>query len=162
MNEESEEFERELNYTPPSQVQGEAVAREFADGQDKEYRGCDPRETEQQIPKWFDGDVYEEGGIVENPFSGQKYTLTAKELSIYDFIIGCQLYIETMYGGDMFDPRTASIQRDMAKGLTWFRKVNPKAYMVLLDQMKKLIWKLYNENRISMEVALELLDKYYE
>jgi len=28
--------------------------------------------------------------------------------------------------------------------------------------MKKLIWKLYNENRISMEVALELLDKYYE
>ena len=28
--------------------------------------------------------------------------------------------------------------------------------------MKKLIWKLYNENRISHEVALELLDKYYE
>jgi len=28
--------------------------------------------------------------------------------------------------------------------------------------MKKLIWKLYNENRISEEVALELLDKYYE
>ena len=28
--------------------------------------------------------------------------------------------------------------------------------------MKKLIWKLYNENRISEDVALELLDKYYE
>ena len=26
--------------------------------------------------------------------------------------------------------------------------------------MRKLIWKLYNENRISKEVALELLDKY--
>ena len=28
--------------------------------------------------------------------------------------------------------------------------------------MKKLIWKLYNENRINEDVALELLDKYYE
>ena len=28
--------------------------------------------------------------------------------------------------------------------------------------MVKLIWKLYNENMISMEVANILLDKYYE
>ena len=27
-----------------------------------------------------------------------------------------------MYNGDMFDPRTAPFQRDMAKGLTWFRQ----------------------------------------
>ena len=27
--------------------------------------------------------------------------------------------------------------------------------------MNKLIWKMYNENRISMEVAQELLDCYY-
>tara|TARA_R110000824_G_scaffold146056_2_gene314719 strand:- start:365 stop:679 length:315 start_codon:yes stop_codon:yes gene_type:complete len=99
----------------------------------KEYYGCDPKETEQHLPKWFDGDVYEEGGTVENPFSGQTYTLTAKELSMYDVIIGAQHMIEMLYGGDMFDPRTAPLQRDMARGLTWFRKVNPEAYMVLLD-----------------------------
>ena len=28
--------------------------------------------------------------------------------------------------------------------------------------MRKLIWKLYNENMISEEVAQMLLDKYYE
>ena len=28
--------------------------------------------------------------------------------------------------------------------------------------MRKLIWKLYNENMISIEVADMLLDKYYE
>ena len=33
MYEENEEFERELNYQSPSQVTGDAVAREFADGQ---------------------------------------------------------------------------------------------------------------------------------
>ena len=132
MNEENEEFERELNYPSPSQVNGEATAREFADGQDKEYRGCDPRETEQQLPKWFKGDVYTEGSIVRNPFSGQEYELTAKELSMYDLIIGLQLVIESGYDG-LFDPRTAPLQRDMARGLTWFREVNPKAYMVLLD-----------------------------
>jgi len=28
--------------------------------------------------------------------------------------------------------------------------------------MRKLIWQLYNDNMISMEVAEMLLDKYYE
>ena len=28
--------------------------------------------------------------------------------------------------------------------------------------MRKLIWKLYNENMISIEVADMLLEKYYE
>jgi len=28
--------------------------------------------------------------------------------------------------------------------------------------MRKLIWKLYNENMISMEVAEMLLEKHYE
>ena len=33
---ENEEFEREMNYQSPSQVTGDAVAREFADGQEEE------------------------------------------------------------------------------------------------------------------------------
>ena len=35
MNEENEEFEREMNYKPPSQIAMEAQARELADGQEK-------------------------------------------------------------------------------------------------------------------------------
>ena len=39
MYEENEEFEREMNYKSPSQVMGDAVAREFADGQEEEEDG---------------------------------------------------------------------------------------------------------------------------
>ena len=38
MYEENEEFEREMNYQSPSQVAGDAVAREFADGQEEETK----------------------------------------------------------------------------------------------------------------------------
>ena len=91
------------------------------------------KKKKQKLPKWFKGELYPAGEVVRNPFSGQEYELTAEELSMYDLIIGLQMYIEAMYNGDMFDPRTAPFQRDMAKGLTWFRIQNPKAYMVLLD-----------------------------
>ena len=36
MYEENEEFEREMNYQSPSQVTGDAVAKEFSDGQEEE------------------------------------------------------------------------------------------------------------------------------
>ena len=39
MNEENEEFERELNYKPPSQIAMEEQAREFADGQEEDRDG---------------------------------------------------------------------------------------------------------------------------
>ena len=35
--------------------------------------------------------------------------------------------------GGAFDKRTATIQNEMAKGLSWFRQHNAEAYMVLLD-----------------------------
>ena len=35
-------------------------------------------------------------------------------------------------------------------------------YLKLLEIMSKLIWKLYNDNLISKEVAHILLDKHYE
>ena len=63
------------------------------------------KDTIKKLPKWFNGDVYTEGGTVENPFSGEHYSLDSAELSMYDFI----------------------------KGLDWFRAANPQAYMVLLD-----------------------------
>jgi len=81
----------------------------------------------QQKPKWFEGEVYTEGGEVKNPFSGETYELNGLELSIYDFIIGCQLVFDTLpYANDV-------VIKDFQKGLTWFRVNNPEAYYVLLD-----------------------------
>ena len=88
---------------------------------------------EQTVPKWFEGEIYDKGGTVRNPFSGEEYELNALELSIYDMIIGAQLFIEMRYNGDMFDERTVPMQKDMRKGLDWFRTHNASAYMVLLD-----------------------------
>ena len=75
-------------------------------------------EKEQLMPKWFDGTVYESGDVVSNPFTGDTAELTAKELSMYDLIMGAQV--------------TGNYDI-MQKGLTWFRRENPSAYMTLLD-----------------------------
>ena len=83
--------------------------------------------TKQQLPKWFNGELYEEGATVRNRFSGEEYELNAIELSMYDFVIGSTIVLE-MAGG--YKHTDVSLLR---KGLDWFRKHNAKAYMVLLD-----------------------------
>jgi hypothetical protein len=88
---------------------------------------------EQKVPKWFQGEIYDEGSVVQNRFSGEEYELNALELSIYDMVMGASMFIEMRYNGDMLDPRTADMQKDMRKGLDWFMRNNAKAYMVLLD-----------------------------
>ena len=81
----------------------------------------------QQLPKWFHGELYEEGATVRNRFSGEEYELNAMELSMYDFVIGSTIVLE-MAGG--YKHTDVSLLR---KGLDWFRQHNAKAYMVLLD-----------------------------
>ena len=83
---------------------------------------------EQATPKWFKGTIYEQGETVMNPFSLKCYTLNGLELSIYDFIIGSQHIFEVA-------PKTITPKQvnDFQKALTWFRKNNVDAYMVLLD-----------------------------
>lgn len=83
---------------------------------------------EQTVPKWFKGEIYKEGGIVTNNFSGEEYELNGLELSMYDFIIGSQMVFEMV-------PKSATTKQvnDFHKGLTWFRKNNVDAYFVLLD-----------------------------
>ena len=83
------------------------------------------------LPKWFNGTIYDKGDTVTNPFSGEKYKLTNLELSMYDFIMGATMTLE-MAGG-VFNPNSIAIQKDLRKGLDWFRTNNGKAYMVLLD-----------------------------
>ena len=80
--------------------------------------------TKQKLPKWFNGELYEEGATVRNRFSGEEYKLNNVELSMYDFIIGASIIAEMGLNTDI---------KNLRKGLDWFRQHNPKAYMVLLD-----------------------------
>ena len=75
-------------------------------------------QNKQEMPKWFNGQVYSEGDTVSNPFTGDSVELTAEELSMYDLIMGAQML-------QAYDV--------MQKGLSWFRRENAEAYMVLLD-----------------------------
>jgi len=83
--------------------------------------------TKQKLPKWFHGELYEEGATVRNRFSGEEYELNAMELSMYDFIIGSTIVLEMTNGYKHTDVQ------ELRKGLDWFRQHNAEAYMVLLD-----------------------------
>ena len=82
--------------------------------------------TKNKLPEWFDGEVYEDGAVVKNRFSGEEYELNAIELSMYDFIMGAQIVVEM----GMTNPEMIT---DLRKGLSWFRENNSGAYMALLD-----------------------------
>ena len=79
---------------------------------------------EQKLPKWFNGQVYDKGAVVQNRFGGDEIELNNIELSMYDFVMGASIIAEMGLDTDIVNLR---------KGLDWFRKYNPKAYMVLLD-----------------------------
>ena len=84
--------------------------------------------TNQSVPKWFQGVIYDKGETVTNPFSGETYDLNGVELSMYDFIMGSQYVMEVA-------PKTVTSKQidEFHKALRWFQKNNSKAYMVLLD-----------------------------
>ena len=82
---------------------------------------------EQKLPKWFRGELYEEGDTVRNRFSGEEYELNNIELSMYDFVMGASITAEM---GIFNTPRHV---KELRKGLDWFRTNSVKAYMVLLD-----------------------------
>ena len=83
--------------------------------------------AKQQLPKWFKGELYEEGAEVTNRFGGDSCYLNNVELSMYDFVIGASIVLE-MSGGY----RHTNVD-ELRKGLDWFRMNNAEAYMILLD-----------------------------
>ena len=85
----------------------------------------------QKLPKWFTGQLYDEGAEVTNRFGGDSCYLNNVELSMYDFIMGATMVVEMR--GDRRSLMDASMITDLRKGLDWFRKNNASAYMVLLD-----------------------------
>ena len=86
----------------------------------------------QELPKWFDGELYEEGATVRNRFSGEEYELNAMELSMYDFVMGSSIMCEMGMDAYGFTP-DKELVKNLRKGLDWFRMNNAEAYMVLLD-----------------------------
>ena len=79
-----------------------------------------------KLPKWFNGELYDEGAKVTNRFGGDSCYLNNIELSMYDFVIGATLSMEMGMSHN-------SLIVDLRKGLDWFRKNNAEAYMILLD-----------------------------
>ena len=78
------------------------------------------------LPPWFDGEIYEEGDTVVNPFSEKEYFLNGEELSMYDYIMGLQMIVQ-------MGMTTPEMVANLHKSLEWFRVNNNEAYMVLLD-----------------------------
>ncbi len=82
----------------------------------------------QELPKWFTnsgGICYKKGDKVTNFLSNQSIDLTEAELSMYDYIKGAELIA--------YQSNNKEIQKNFNKAISWFRKNNPEAYMVLLD-----------------------------
>ena len=83
--------------------------------------------VKEQLPSWFDGEVYELGDEVRNPYSGETVLLDAAELSMYDVIKGAEM---VMLMGVANMDRCIDI---IDQGKDWFLARNPQAYMILLD-----------------------------
>ena len=62
--------------------------------------------------------IYTQGAIVKNPYSGETARLNALELSIYDTIKGCEQFED---------------YENVRLGIDWFQRFNADAYMILLD-----------------------------
>ena len=82
--------------------------------------------SKQKLPKWFKGELYEEGAVVQNRFGGGEIELNNVELSMYDFVMGAVIMTE-------MGSRDTKLITELRKGLDWFRMNNAEAYMVLLD-----------------------------
>ena len=83
--------------------------------------------TKEQLPSWFEGEVYELGDEVRNPYSGETVLLDAAELSMYDLVKGAEMVLHM--GVADYDRRIDIINQ----GKDWFLAKNPQAYMTLLD-----------------------------
>lgn len=76
---------------------------------------------------WFEGEIYEEGDVVTNPFSGESCKLDNIELSLYDFIMG----VNICYANDV--QLTTHDLKTYDKCIDYFLENNIDAYMKLID-----------------------------
>ena len=91
--------------------------------------------AKEKLSDWFEGELYTEGANVPNRFTGEKITLNAEELSVYDFIMGSEMFLEMkLEGDDKLEPSDIKFLKEkMNKGIKWFQSTNLKAYKILLE-----------------------------
>jgi hypothetical protein len=73
-------------------------------------------EKKRKLP--FDCEVLDKPEVIKNPFSGESVELPPDAVAVYDCIKGAEALGETEH---------------LRKGLDWFIKNEPDAYMKLLD-----------------------------
>ena len=94
--------------------------------------------SKNKFPSWYDGidendvkewnDRYKGGRTVFNRYSGKSVELTAEETAVYDMLLG------VIYVGDHEGWTDQEIDlRKKAK--SWFKKVNPEAYKILIKEL---------------------------
>lgn len=86
-------------------------------------------ENSKKSPNWFDGNIYENGGVVIVESSGEEFELNNLELSIYDFLCGVHVVaLENHFIDIEIDFET------YVNGIEWFKQNNHKVYMKLLHE----------------------------
>ena len=63
--------------------------------------------SKQKLPKWFNGELYEKGAVVQNRFGGAEIELNNIELSMYDFIMEVIYYKKNI----KYDKRKTTITK---------------------------------------------------
>ena len=91
------------------------------------------QEKMQGRPMPFDAQILDdEPQMIQNPFSGASIELDPQEIAVYDVIIGSTMMAEKLSARGQYK-EADRLYKDVRKGSDWFRKHNPKAYMVLID-----------------------------
>jgi len=88
-------------------------------------KAFEERQQEQNLPDWFQGNLYSTGGKVRNPKSGDSFWLTNVELSLWDYLSGLKYIIEVRG----YDQELAS---DAMKVERWFLQNNKNAHQALI------------------------------
>ena len=83
------------------------------------------REIEQNLPDWFQGNLYATGGKVTNSKSGNKFWLTSVELSLWDYYKGLHYIIDVRGYDEAFAVDIVKLER-------WFETNNKNAYEILI------------------------------
>ena len=88
-------------------------------------KAFEERQQIQQLPNWFQGNLYSTGDKVRNQLTGDSFWLTNVELSLYDYYQGLK-YLMDVRG---YDPEFAA---DVVKLERWFLQNNKNAHQALI------------------------------
>ena len=84
-----------------------------------------------QLPDWFEGEIYDKGDNVTNPFTGDSCQLDAAELSMYDLVNGAEMALKMGF------PDTDLYVQIINDGKAWFKIKNKDAYLKLLGDAEE-------------------------